>query len=41
MSMPSDNGTESSADSRSGADANVPLVGLLVPRVVRFMALSS
>ena len=35
MSMPSDDGTESSAISRSGADADVPPVGSLVLRAVR------
>ena len=33
MSMPSDDGTESSAISRSGADVDVPPVGSLVLKV--------
>ena len=37
MPMPSDDGTESSANSRSGADANVPSMGSLVLKAVRFL----
>ena len=41
MPMPSDDGTESSADSRSGANAGVPPKGSLVLRAVRFLGLAS